>query len=475
MQFSADPAWLVSRHQTISRITQDRCVSLARPAVPGCLHIFKCAVMFFSKPPFLLTMSHSIPSVPESDSEDESAQKKSTVRCSVERTPPPRVPRFKLAALPDLADEYPEALAPKPPTHPQSGRPNHTQRGERNSSAATSSAQLTGLLPPHTPPPKKGSKQATKSNLGTAFSPHTSTILDFTTGLPLHLQASPERHKSRVHKTRGPRLGLNKLGHNTSKGWTSAGHATTTDAYKCFEKWRNDYSPQHYALAPCVDIVHAGNPLDRPKDIRARPVMFCWNTPDRRPPPELKDSRVPVFRTKFKCTGHCRHGNVSSAADSSSDSDSSDDDGDVEGEDVDEDLDEQGYVEIEEEEGSDVDDNPNSKVNPSTIDSTAELNQQLNKGASKKASKAKLRGHKCRVVLHAEVYSDDLTEIYFFQRYDHPEALEKYLDTSHYIRQAMLEMASLFNLPASSIKRRTFYFQASSIHRTDSLLSQAFL
>ncbi|KAJ7495986.1 hypothetical protein B0H11DRAFT_1665632, partial [Mycena galericulata] len=152
------------------------------------------------------------------------------------------------------------------------GRPSHKDRGVRNNTSTSTSAQLSGLLAPETPPRKL--KQSTKANKGTAFLPHTNSLLAFTTGLPIHLQASPERsrgtdqsHRSTSKKSGKPRVGLNTLKHRTDKGWTSAGRATTVTAYKCFEQWKNDYSPQHYGLAECVDIVHAGNPFDRPKDI----------------------------------------------------------------------------------------------------------------------------------------------------------------------------------------------------------------
>ncbi|KAJ7472183.1 hypothetical protein FB451DRAFT_1471472 [Mycena latifolia] len=388
-------------------------------------------------------------------------------------TPPPRK-RHVHVALPDSDNEMPAALAPKPPTRPQAGRPAHKDRGVRKDTA--SSANLTGLIPPHTPP-QKPKKKDPQHEQGNAFSPHTSALLNFATAVPIHLQASPAgphttepragRTASTSKNSGKVRLGLNALQHRSDKGWNSAGRASTIEAYKRFEEWKNDYSPQHYGLAECVDIVHAGNPFDRPKDIRARPVMFCWNTRDRRPPPELKGARVPVFRTKFKCTGHCRHGQKTTAESdeesSDSDSDSDDDDDETGGERVLADLDEVAYVEIEdgdhnvsdsesEEERDDEPDLPN--IDPSTTNNVTLLNKFLNAGARKKAKTKGLPRFKCKVVLHAEVYSDDLGEMYFFQRHKHPEALEKYLDTSHYIRQCMLEMASLFNLPPSSIKRR---------------------
>ncbi|KAK7005485.1 hypothetical protein R3P38DRAFT_3215179 [Favolaschia claudopus] len=238
-----------------------------------------------------------------------------------------------------------------------------------------------------------------------------------------------------TRKSSGTRIGLNKINHHASKRWASAGYAPAFQAYKRFEEWKNDYSPQHYSLADCVDMVHAGNPFDRPKDIRARPVMFCWNTADRRPPAHLQGLRkVPVVRAKHKCTGHCRHGSEQAKEEDTdsddSDSDSEDDSDDEEG--SFDDIADKGYAEIEEGGDSDEEEDPSDSEDPAS-DDIKSLNKQLDSGASKKASMKGLRRYKCKVLLHAEVYSDNLAEVHFFQRYKHPETLEKYLDTSHYV------------------------------------------
>ncbi|KAJ6496505.1 hypothetical protein C8R47DRAFT_1069315 [Mycena vitilis] len=378
----------------------------------------------------------------------------------------PQPPRrtYQVRSLPDSSDDedMPAPPRPQPPTRPKSGRPAHNDRAVRKDTSTAAAATLSGLVPPEprTPPPKKIKEKKSSA----PYSPFTTELLNFTTGLPIHLQASPNAQRTTgrasTHKPAAKvRVGLNNVRHSKHKGWTSAGRATTFSAYKCFEQWKNDYSPQQYALADCVDIIHAGNPLDRPKDIRARPVMFCWNTPDRRPPFASKGTRFPVYRAKYKCTGHCRHGNdAPQSSDDDSDSDSDDDDNGGSASDLEEpihdDLADGGYVEVEDgDEDEDADSDSETEIDPST-DDIASLNKQLNSGAGKKARTKGLGQHKCKVILHAEVYSDDLSEIHFFQRHSHPEALEKYLDTSHYIRQCMLEMASLFNLPPSSIKRR---------------------
>ncbi|KAF8216157.1 hypothetical protein K438DRAFT_628804 [Mycena galopus ATCC 62051] len=69
--------------------------------------------------------------------------------------------------------------------------------------------------------------------------------------------------------------------------------------------------------------------------------------------------------------------------------------------------------------------------------------------------------------MQAEVFSDDLSKLHFFQKNTHPETLEKYLDPSHYIRQCMLEMARTLGLTSASIKRRLLHlFEEDKQHPT---------
>ncbi|KAF7334731.1 hypothetical protein MSAN_02371400 [Mycena sanguinolenta] len=110
---------------------------------------------------------------------------------------------------------------------------------------------------------------------------------------------------------------------------------------------------------------------------------------------------------------------------------------------------------------------PQNKTKAGSDLSIKELNQMLNNGAARKTRKP--RHKKCKVILHAEVYSDDLSKIYFYQRYTHPEALQQYLDPSPYIRQATLEMARTLGLTAASIKRRLLHlFTEDQNHPTPS-------
>jgi len=81
------------------------------------------------------------------------------------------------------------------PVQPKPGRPAHAQRGVRSVGDATPGS-LTGLVPPEpaTPPPKKNKKSKITDNV---FSPYTSGIINFSTTLPVHLQASPSRPKKK--------------------------------------------------------------------------------------------------------------------------------------------------------------------------------------------------------------------------------------------------------------------------------------
>ncbi|KAJ6454188.1 hypothetical protein C8R45DRAFT_944774 [Mycena sanguinolenta] len=158
-------------------------------------------------------------------------------------TPPQSVPGDKL---------YPPVLGPQPPPVPKSGRPTHEERGQRTD--VSKPAPLSGLVPssPHTPP-----RKSKKKDTSLAFSPHTSKLLSFTTGLPIHLQASPQRpvitskRAKGGSKQSGLRPALHHIKHQKEKGWTSAGHTTTFEAYKHFEKWARTYGgPNAHLFRP---------------------------------------------------------------------------------------------------------------------------------------------------------------------------------------------------------------------------------
>ncbi|KAJ6466726.1 hypothetical protein C8R47DRAFT_36828 [Mycena vitilis] len=389
------------------------------------------------------------------------------------RSPESLSPRGHQLPLPDDEDTSDEDDvthgAPLPPVRPKPGRPDHARRGTRDDDMPA--ALLSGLVPPEpaTPPPKSRTKKSRDHD--DFFSPNTSRLVNFATHLPIHLQASPSRparrtqQRPRKKQRKGSDSGsgsdaesgsvrLNRIKHLPENGWTEAGSCLSSKAYQFFEDWKNDYSPAAYFQPDSIKIIHASDPADRQKDIRARPFALCWNTPDFRPPSGIHvNTPVPVFRIIYKCLGHCLHG--------TSIHDSGDDDDDEF-----EDLDEDGYHSAETESDSDSDTAANDRIkdiDPDT-DNIAELNRLLRANSIRKS---KAPSHSCSVKLHAEVYSNDLDRVHFFQRGKHPEAQSRYLDMSPHIRQCIIEMASLYNLPPSNIKRRLLrVFREDSEHPT---------
>lgn len=146
---------------------------------------------------------------------------------------------------------------------------------------------------------------------------------------------------------------------------------------------KNDFSPDKYSQSNSVKIIHASDPADRTKDIRARPFALCWNTPNFRPPPGISpDLPVPVFRIKYKCLGHCRHGNEAAGS----------------GEEV-EDVDEDGYYTVSESE-SESDSKRGTKDLDPNSDNVGELNKLLDANS---IPKKKPTPQKCPVRLHVSL------------------------------------------------------------------------
>ncbi|KAJ7270794.1 hypothetical protein C8J57DRAFT_292398 [Mycena rebaudengoi] len=362
-------------------------------------------------------------------------------------TPPPDHGRKRPAEESASDSEYlPSAPQgpPQPPDRTKPGRPPHADRGRRKDTS--SAAKLTGLVPPEptTPPPKNSKHKSRKKPKVDQHSPQTSRMVAFATQLPSYLQASPPApprlKTARAVKSKKPAASssarstssrtIHQVKHDPADGWASAGTASTVEAYCLFETWKNDYSPDGYPMSDFIKITYVGNPVDQLRDLRARPVIFSWATSDRKCPPSLEGRRVPVYRGIYKCTGHCTHGDDSDlSTGNSDDSDEASDDTDDE-----------------------VGSNDPKPKKKSRSGGSGTVNQQLDDGAFKR--KPKPTPHKCRVILHAEVYSDDLSTVHFFQQHTHPEAYKEYLDLSQYLRHCIAEMASLFNLSASSIKRR---------------------
>ncbi|KAJ7672052.1 hypothetical protein B0H14DRAFT_3069798 [Mycena olivaceomarginata] len=103
-------------------------------------------------------------------------------------------------------------------------------------------------------------------------------------------------------------MALNAISYSPAKHWFAAGSCLTSQVHKKFEEWKNDFQPKHYSRAASTTLIHLGNPCDRPKDIRARKWILAWATPDLEPPPELVNTKRPVYCAVYHCSGNCRHG-----------------------------------------------------------------------------------------------------------------------------------------------------------------------
>ncbi|KAJ7700578.1 hypothetical protein B0H16DRAFT_1748988 [Mycena metata] len=388
------------------------------------------------------------------NSEDSGVRRvfKRTVQ-AIHRSLSPPLPLPKLKKLKRKfvgSDSEPETNdRPDPPPAPQrreGGRPAHTERGARTDAAPP--AKLTGLVAPQTPPKRKKKKCAKRDDIPQNFlSPQSSRIAAFTTQQPIHFafESPPKPEKKPGKPTEGSRkLGIKQTARRAEDGWVPAGACLTVEAYKKFDSWKNDYQPKHYYCGKSIKLVHLGNPCDREQDIRARQWILAWDTPDRNQPPELANKCAPVFKVVYHCSGHCRHGK-----DSDDDDTPTAEHGDGEARDIDTD----DYVDVDSDESESAT-KPKTKPDLHSL-SVSELNARLNTGATRKTkAPAKVQ---CDVVLHAEVYSDDLSKLHFFQQHQHLETQTQYLESSHHIRQCTLEMARTLGLSAASIKRRLLH------------------
>ncbi|KAJ7178697.1 hypothetical protein C8R43DRAFT_1118068 [Mycena crocata] len=355
-------------------------------------------------------------------------------------------------------DQPPTKTPPLAPIRPAGGRPSHGDRGLCTDQAPA--AKLNGLILPQTPPQKQTSeekkaehaKRSKKNSSSTFLSPESSRIAKFRLQPRAQFHfVSPKapitsRTNSRKNKTQSTsHMSVKAVSHSEEQHWVAGGNCLTVETYYKFETWKNDYMPKSYDFATSVKMIHLGNPCDHPQDIRARKWILGWNTPDRNVPPELVDQRLPVMRIVYKCSGHCRHGAPASET-TPSPAAATADDGNWE------DLDDGEYVDVDDDEEDTTDKHPQSSTKPLQDLSMKELNARINNGSVFKVGR-KPRSEDCNVILHAEVYSDDLSKVYFFQQHEHPETLPQYLDFSRYIRQCMLEMARTLGLSPASIKR----------------------
>ncbi|KAJ7713714.1 hypothetical protein DFH07DRAFT_785883 [Mycena maculata] len=143
-------------------------------------------------------------------------------------------------------------------------------------------------------------------------------------------------------------------------------------------------------------------------DIRARPFIIQCIT---------QDHPRPVFRAQYRCQG-----NYSDLAPSDSDGHSTD--------------------------SSDAHSEPLEKASvpaPEASDSNSDAGP---------GTKYKRRHCPQSVVLHIEVYSNDLSKAIIYQRNEHWEAAKEHLGMSQYIRQCIMEYASLANMTSGRIKRK---------------------
>ncbi|KAJ7173954.1 hypothetical protein C8R43DRAFT_1119352 [Mycena crocata] len=346
-------------------------------------------------------------------------------------------------------DQPPTKTPPLAPIRPAGGRPSHGDRGLRTDQAPA--AKLNGLILPQTPPQKQTSEEKKAEH-----AKQSSRIAKFRLQPRAQFHfVSPKapitsRTNSRKNKTRSTsHMSVKAVSHSEEQHWVAGGNCLTVETYYKFETWKNDYMPKSYDFATSVKMIHLGNPCDHPQDIRARKWILGWNTPDHNVPPELVDQRLPVMRIVYKCSGHCRHGAPASET-TPSPAAATADDGNWE------DLDDGEYVDVDDDEEDTTDKHPQSSTKPLQDLSMKELNARINNGSVFKVGR-KPRSEDCNVILHAEVYSDDLSKVYFFQQHEHPETLPQYLDFSRYIRQCMLEMARTLGLSPASIKRRLLH------------------
>lgn len=67
---------------------------------------------------------------------------------------------------------------------------------------------------------------------------------------------------------------------------------------------KHDYISPQYILDSLVRVVYSNHPGDRARDIRARPFIVEWATPNRNPPKSYVKHPRPVFRVSYFCKGN---------------------------------------------------------------------------------------------------------------------------------------------------------------------------
>ncbi|KAJ7454880.1 hypothetical protein FB451DRAFT_1184708 [Mycena latifolia] len=212
---------------------------------------------------------------------------------------------------------------------------------------------------------------------------------------------------------------LNKIAHNKEKGW----------------KRHNDYGPHGYETAEeLVEVKHFGHPVDRPMDIRAQPFILRWITPDCEAPEALSNNPRPVYRAYFKCLGNC------------SDLPPLDDD---------------------QSEDSDTPPLPDKSKPEKSKKKPVQSDSDSDDSDGKKGTR---RTCPQKVILHIEVYSNNLSKAIIYRQKTHWETAEEHLTMSQHIRQCIMEYASLANMTAGRIKQCELAFITSTFQLTAFLL-----
>ncbi|KAJ7811018.1 hypothetical protein B0H13DRAFT_1542403, partial [Mycena leptocephala] len=201
---------------------------------------------------------------------------------------------------------------------------------------------------------------------------------------PSTLHPMPETPVKKTKDRKTAKSSIAKFTPKTARsGWQRLGSSHTTEVYKTFEQWCNDYNSHDYETADdLVEVKHLGHPVDRPKDIRARPFILQWITPDRDVPKALSDDPHPVFRAVYRCSGNCSDLPLSQN-DNSSDDDRSD-----------EPLPRANWK--------------GSKKQAEELDSDGDTKRQT-------------RACPQKVIIHVEVLSDNLSKAIIYQQHTHRE------------------------------------------------------
>ncbi|KAJ7836095.1 hypothetical protein B0H13DRAFT_1913301 [Mycena leptocephala] len=211
------------------------------------------------------------------------------------------VPQVIVSSDDEEGTKPPKLKKPKPPVKSRDGRISHSHRKQHRDDE---------LPDPHKPPASiyassnagdtcqenKG-PQNPKSSIA-KFTPKTARSVAFAlSGYELPGSETDDwDNKSKNRKPKRKARPLNRVDHKT-KGWQRLGSSHTTEVYKTFEQWCN-YNSHDYETADDL-VKHLGHPVDRPKDIRARPFILQWITPDRDVPKALSDDPRPVFRAVY--------------------------------------------------------------------------------------------------------------------------------------------------------------------------------